>query len=367
MSPIDCPCQCPNSFEERSWHGNHQKALLLPKEAGLFDAITMKDLSRTETYLGTQRLLLIISTLVLITCSPLIISCSESTSSSERVTEVPTSVSIPPRSLSSSNNLPYSILDGNGKQVVFNESPERIIALDSAVVEILFAIGEGLRVVGTHKFVKYPQETASIPKVSDASNIDIEATVELEPDLVVVFAEGFVSGLEKAGLNVLYLNTLTDDFTQVADNIRMWGRITGNNEGAEKVASEFTFRIQIIERKMANQLSGPSVFQDHGSLWTPGNDTLMGRVFSLLKLKNIAYDISGYAQMSPEAIVERNPDIVIASFSKAITSNPSLSTVSAITNNRVLVLSSDSLNIAGPRFIDGIEEIAKWVYPDLFK
>jgi ABC-type Fe3+-hydroxamate transport system substrate-binding protein len=40
--------------------------------------------------------------------------------------------------------------------------------------------------------------------------------------------------------------------------------------------------------------------------------------------------------------------------------------VTAIKEERVFV-SEDLLSIAGPRFIDGVEELAEWVYPDLFK
>jgi len=262
---------------------------------------------------------------------------------------------------------PYFVTDSNGNEVAFEQPPKRIVAIDSAVVEILFAIGEDHRVVGTHQFVAYPPQAASIPRVSDASNIDIEATVALEPDLVVIFYEGFAADLERAGLKVLYLKSLSDDFRKVADNIRMWGRITGSPDAAEEEATRFTARIRDIERIMANQGPGPAVFQDQGSLWTPGPDTLMGQVFALLKLDNIASGVSGYAQLSPEVIVERNPDIVITSFSDEITSNPAFSGISAVITGRVLVLSSDALNIAAPRFVDGIEEIARWVYPDLFK
>jgi iron complex transport system substrate-binding protein len=278
----------------------------------------------------------------------------------------PTAVPATPTVRPEPQLFPYSVTDSNGNAVVFERPPERIVAIDSAVVEILFAIGEGHRVVATHRFVSYPPETESIPRVSDASNIDIEATVALEPDLVVVFSEGLVADLERAGLKVLYLKSVSDDFRRVADNIRMWGRITGSPDPAQQAAARFEARIRDIERILEGRGSGPTVFQDQGSLWTPGPDTLMGRVFELLKLDNIAHDVSGYAQLSPEVIVERNPEIVIASFSDEITANPAFSGLSAVENGRVLVLSSDALNVAGPRFVDGIEEIARWVYPDLF-
>ena len=40
--------------------------------------------------------------------------------------------------------------------------------------------------------------------------------------------------------------------------------------------------------------------------------------------------------------------------------------LTAVKSKRVLVPQSDALSIAGPGFIDGIEDLARWLYPDLF-
>ncbi len=262
---------------------------------------------------------------------------------------------------------PVTVMDSNGQEVTFEKPPERIVAFDSAAVETLFAIGEGHRVVGTHDFVSYPPETAEIPKLGSAFNINIEATVALNPDLVFVFSDGFLSDLERASLKVLYQESLSDDFRKVADNIRMWGRITGAVERAEDVAAQFEARVAKLEEVMASREAGPSVFQDEGDLWTPGPDTLIGEVFNLLKLQNIAHDVSGYAQLSPEVVVARKPQIIIATFGDKISDNPAFADLPAVKDKRILVPSSDALSIAGPRYIDGVEELAKWVYPGLFE
>lgn len=261
----------------------------------------------------------------------------------------------------------FTVVDGNGNAVVFDEPPERIVAFGSAAVETLFVIGEGHRVVGTHDFVSYPPETADIPRVGSAFNMNIEATVALEPDLVYIFSETFLAELENVGLKVLYIKTLSDDFRKVADSIRMWGGITDSVPEAERAATEFEARVARIEETMAAQGDGPAVFQDEGNLWTPGPDTLLGEVFRLLKLRNIAHDVSGYAQLSPEVVVARDPEIVIASYGDQISDNPAFSNLTAVREQRVYVPGSDALSIAGPRYIEGIEELAKWVYPDLFE
>ena len=216
---------------------------------------------------------------------------------------------------------PYTVTDGNGAELTFDEPPLRIVALDTAAVETLFAIGEGHRVVGTHSFATYTAAAADIAKVSDASSVNLEATVDLEPDLVFIFFDRFKADLENAGLRVLYLQSLSDSLTDVTDNIRMWGRIVGEPDAAEAVAADFEARVETLSGLMSGRDEGPTVFLDEGDLWTPGPDTLVAAVFRLLKLRNIAHDITAYSQMSPEVIVDRDPQIVVASYGDTISGN----------------------------------------------
>ena len=262
---------------------------------------------------------------------------------------------------------PYTVAGTDGAQVTFDQPPERIVAFDSAALEALFAIGEGDRVVGTHDFVTFPPEAADVPRLGGAFGVNIEKTLALEPDLVFIFFDTFLQDLQNAGLKVLYLKTLGDDFGQVADRIRMWGRITGSPDEAESVAASFEAAMKEIEDAIEAIDTGPSIFHDTSDLWTPGPDTLVGRVFEMLKLQNIAHDIEGYAQLSPEIIVERDPEMIITTNPDAIAGDPAFGDVRAVTGGRVYEISLDLFGVAGPRFADDIETLARLAYPDLFE
>ena len=262
---------------------------------------------------------------------------------------------------------PVSVLDRDSKEIVFEKAPERIVAFDSAALEILFAIGEGSRVVATHDYVTYPREAAGIPRVGDAFNMDVETIVGLEPDLVYLFYPSFKNQLEEAGLNVLLIPTIDDDFRQMAQHFRMWGSITGAVNEAEDLARDFESRIQKIEYHLEPYNEGPSVFQDVGGLWAPGDNTLVGNVFQLLKLDNISGDVEGYAQVSPEILVERNPQYIIASYGDSFTNDIAFKDILAVKNNSIYTPSEDLLSISGPRFIEGVEELAEFIYPGILR
>ncbi len=280
---------------------------------------------------------------------------------------LPTSAPPAPMPTATPVLFPYTVIDSLGREVIFEKPPERIVAYDSAPVEILFAIGEGHRIAGTHDFLSYPPEADDVPRLGGAFNINIEAVVAQDPDLVFIFFERFLPDLERAGLKVLFIETLNQDFTKIADSIRLWGRIVGNPAPAGVLADDFEHRVEKVRETMEPYASGMTIFQDEGDLWTPGHDTLIAEVFGLLKLRNIANDVSGYVQLSPEVIVDSNPQIIIASYGDTISDNPAFRDVLAVRNKRVFIPTSNAMSIAGPRYIDGIEELAKWAYPGIFR
>ena len=258
------------------------------------------------------------------------------------------------------------VVTGTGSKVVeFDRPPERMVIYDGAAVEMLFAIGEGHRVAGTHSYVTYPPETESIHKVGDAFNMDIEAIVALEPDLVYVFYDRFNGDLERAGLKVLYIKSLSHGFTDVSGQIRMWGAITGSTEEANTVADDFDARVAAIREKVAGVEPTKSIYSHGFGWWTPGRKTLINDVFELLKLENIA-DFEGYQQISPEAVVAANPDIIMGD-PDAVADETALAGLHGAETHNIFTLSPEhSFSVAGPRFIDAVEEMAAWAYPELF-
>ena len=280
-------------------------------------------------------------------------------------TPAPTSTPTPTPSA-----FPLVITDSNGEEVTFEEPPERIVAYDSAVVEFLYAMGEAGRIVGSHDFLSYPPEAQEIPRVGSAFTVNPEKILELNPDLISVFSEGAVAQVENLGVKVLYIHS-PSTLDGIPEQMRMWGRITANVEGAEQIATEFEARLKEVVDKLATLKEGPRVFHDDSLFFTRGPDTIMGQVYSLLKGENIAHDISGYGQLSPEVIVERDPEAIITTFTDRVQeflNDPAFQDVSAVKNGRVYVIQPDGLvSVFGTRFVEGIELLAKLLHPDAFE
>ena len=265
---------------------------------------------------------------------------------------------------------PLTITGDNGKQITLQESPERIVAIDSAAVEILFALGVGERVVGTHNFVDYPPETADIERIGSAFALNLEKIAELEPDLIYIFFEAPVADLENLGAPVLYLD-LPGTLEEVADNIRFWGDIVDRSDEAEMLAKEFEAALEALEQRVAGITEGPRIYHDEApGLWTTGSGSLAHEIYAFLKAENVFADMSGYNQVSPEEFVARDPEVIISVYEEgreSFVSNPAFNDVSAVKSDRIAVMDGSLLSVPGLRLMQGIEIVAMALYPDLFQ
>ena len=261
---------------------------------------------------------------------------------------------------------PLTIMRTDNKEIQINEAPSKIIAFDSAAVEMLYSIGAGDKIIGTHSFVNYPNDTKNITKVGDAFNINMETILTLDSDLFYIFFERYVSELESNNLNVIYEKSLNDNIENIPERILMWGKIVNKNNEAYEVASTFEKKYSNIKSFFTNYSEGPSIFYDTGSLWTPGHNTLVGKTLDLLKLQNVAKDVSGYEQFSKEVLIKKDPQIIITADPDFFYKNKEFQNMTAVMNKRILSMKSDSLSIAGPRFIDGIEELIQIIYSPRF-
>ena len=263
---------------------------------------------------------------------------------------------------------PLELTDANGNNVVIEKPPTRIISIDSDSVEILFAIGEGHRLIATHDFVDHPPETANLERVGGAFALNLEQIVQLEPDLVYIFFDRFLPNLEKLGLKVLYLKSLNGTLSDVTEHFYLWGQITGNTQAARDEVEKFDSRLAAIRTKLNHISSGPRVYHHTADFWAPGGDTLIGNIYELLKVDLVTKEISGFAQINPEEIVAKEPEVIVTDpyALQQIENTHALLQIPAVKDGRIAVLHKGSLSVAGPRLLDAIEELAEIMYPDLF-
>ncbi len=251
--------------------------------------------------------------------------------------------------------------------------PDRIAALSGTHVEMLFAIGAGNQVVAGDLFSNYPPGELDGLVLIDSFNLNVEAVIELDPDLVVLsFDPGdVVAALDTVGIPTLLFGTATD-LEDVYDQLLALGRSSGHQPEAEDLVASMRGEIAAIVTGAGSATAGVIFYHesDPFSYYTPNSLSFIGRLYELLEMVNIADAApdefaSGFPQLSAEFIVASNPDIVfLAGFGESLATlsgRDGWETMSAVDSARVVVLDYDTASRWGPRVVELLRAIAEGV------
>ena len=273
---------------------------------------------------------------------------------------------------------PITITDDLGKQVTIEEAPQRIISLSPSNTEILFALGLGDRVVGVTNVCNYPPEAKEKEKIGGYSNPSLEKIINLKPDLILATFGNpgkLIDQLKKFDLPVVGLNPKTIE--EIFGSIELVGKITDKEEKALELVENLRGRTEkvLAKTEKLTREQRPRVLYVvwYKPLWTAGSGTFIDELIQKAGGVNIAGDLSGGPKMSLEAVIEKNPEIIIVGeghpggLIETVKAESTLSETDAFKNNKIFTIDADIVSRTGPRIIDALEEMAKIIHPELFK
>lgn len=279
-----------------------------------------------------------------------------------------------------SESFPVTITDDLGRKVTIKTEPKRIVSLAPSNTEILFFLGLGDRVVGDTTYCDHPEEAKLITKIGGFKDPSLEKIVVLKPDLILATGmhEQLIKGLEDAGLDVLVIKPNTIE--GIINTFQLVGRAAGVEDKAVILTKDLKDRVNAVSEKTgkipANER--PTVYYEmwYEPLMSVGRDSMVGQIIELAGGINIADDcIEQYPQLSEEVIVAKNPEVMINSYGhdakiitpEEIAARKGWQEIAFVKNNRIYTIDSDCLTIAGPRIVEGLEKMAEYLYPELFK
>jgi iron complex transport system substrate-binding protein len=263
---------------------------------------------------------------------------------------------------------------GGNTPVTIATEPKRIVSLDASDTQILFRIGAGKQVVAVDKDSDYP----GAPRTSiDSTNPNVEAIAGYNPDLVVTAYDNnsVVSGLEKLKIPVLKVNAPAN----INGAYALWsalGKATGHRSEADTLVDKTRQDISSIVAKAPKPAKPRSYYYElDQTYYTATSHTFIGSLLAQFQLTNIGdpadtASAAGYPQLSQEAIIQANPDIVLLADGQCcgqnlstIAARPGWSTMSAVQHGDVFVISDDDASEWGPT----IDDLMRTVAADLAK
>ncbi|MES0359542.1 MAG: cobalamin-binding protein [Anaerolineales bacterium] len=271
--------------------------------------------------------------------------------------------------------------DGLGRQLTLEEPAQRVVSLAPSNTEILFAVGAGDQVIGRDEFSDYPDQANSLPSVGGGfGDYNLEAILDLEPDLVLaaeINTPEQVKSMEDLGLTVFLLPNPTS-LEEMYGNLSTVAKLTGHESETDEFVETLHERVSQVQMGIESAEDQPTAFYeldatDPSAPWTAGSGTFIDTLITMAGGMNIASDMEGqYLQISVEELLVRDPQVILLGDSAYGVTAESLSeragwnNISAIVNGRIYAFDDNLVSRPGPRLVDGLEELARLLHPDLF-
>ena len=251
------------------------------------------------------------------------------------------------------------------------KAPARIISLSPSATEILFGIGAGKQVIAVDQDSNYPL-VAPTSKLNGLEP-NIEALTNYKPDLIVLQstatkAAEVVKQFKKLGIPVI-LEVTPHTMGDLYAEISLLGKATNRLARAQKLVTSMRSKILAIVNSVSTNKSLSFYHELDNTNYSATSKTFIGQVYKSFGLTNIAdaaqgADATGYPQLTPEFIIQRNPDLVLLAdaqygeSSKSFGSRAGFSNLTAVKTLHIVELPADISSRWGPRIVDFYQLVA---------
>ena len=321
----------------------------------------------------------IIATLLVIAMVLSFAACSQSGNQ-----EIPATVPVEETTPSTTNApgyYPITVTDQADRQVTIQQEPQRIITAYYITSSLLIALDLDERIVGIENnpekraiYGLSAPELLELPQIGTAKELDIEAVMALEPDLLILpmKLKNTVPTLEELGLTVLIVDP--EDQQRLNGMIRLVGQAANKNEQAENILSWIDSQQKFLRQELPDILI-PTVYLAGNSsmLKTAGDAMYQADMIRLARGANVAAAIEDtyWAEIDYEQLLAWNPEYIILAAEATYTvedvlADPNLADCKAVVAGNVYRLpnQAEAWDSPVPGSILGAIWLANILHPD---
>ena len=284
----------------------------------------------------------------------------------------------------------YDIVDYQGTTVHIPAKPKRIMSFMTGTDEILLGLVEPERMVAINKEFADPSRSnvyelsQRIPHVIER-NPPVERIISLQPDLNIVHAwisQEKIETIREFHIPVVVVKS-PKSLAEIHSTIRLIAAAIGEPERGEKLISKMGDELSKLKEKIdavpaekrGKRIAFISVMAGYG-----GRGSIFDDYCKFADAKN-AKALAGIKEgqvMAKEQLLEMNPDILMfpsyhepnspeERYGAEYRSDPSLQTLTAIRENRVLEPWAHYVYNISQNFVFGVQEMAYVLYGDEFE
>jgi iron complex transport system substrate-binding protein len=287
-----------------------------------------------------------------------------------------------------------NVTDAMDRQVQVDSVPKKVVSTSPSTTELIYAMGMGDLLVGVSDYCDYPEEVVeaksneSIATIGGYWTPDAEKIAALEPDVVFIGSDvqvqkDLIPLMEDFNITVIALYE-GKNVTEVYWNIDLVGQVLFCEDAASGLKTRMAEIISNIGDTIGNQAQKPrvmvAVWLD--PLYVAGNGTFVNDIIVIAGGVNAFAGMTAFPDISKEAVVEADPDVIIVAATMMVSDAKSPEDVrndimndeifqetNAVKDGKVYVAMGQAENAflrPGVRIVDGAQLLAKILYPGNF-
>ena len=249
------------------------------------------------------------------------------------------------------------------------------------LTEILFAMGLGDTVAAVSSDSDYPPEALKKLKIGTFWQPNLEAIIAIRPGLII--SENFeqqnqaVRQLKRLGYPVVSVSIM--NIRELFEAIDTIGKATKKEVSAAKLSAEIKSRLINLSGKLstARKFTVLWVMQTN-PVCVAGRESFANELIELAAgLNAIGPTVQKYPLVGIEQIIAAAPEVIIqptmgdddipGQQKAAVQFWSKWPNLPAVKNNRIYVISGDTVSRLSPRLDQGLEAIARCLHPSMFE
>jgi vitamin B12 transport system substrate-binding protein len=245
---------------------------------------------------------------------------------------------------------------------------ERVVSLAPSLSEIVVELGSADLLVGVLDAGERPAELKHLPAVGRYGQLDIERLLSLQPDLLLLWP-GSVGPAQRDQLMRLNIPTFVAEphtLDQLTQQIEAIASQLGRRERGAALAADLRQRLTQLRQRYRRDHPLRVFYQVWDRpLYTVGGGQIISDALDVCGARNVFADLTLPApQVSVEAVLQRNPELILASDQAQLDAWKAWPQVAAVAQGQLRLVTDKGLERPSAQMIEATAKLCELIAPD---
>ncbi|RON55835.1 cobalamin-binding protein [Pseudomonas frederiksbergensis] len=247
-------------------------------------------------------------------------------------------------------------------------SVERVVSLAPSLSEIVVELGSADLLVGVLDAGERPTELKDLPSVGRYGQLDMERLLSLKPDLLLLWP-GSVGPAQREQLKRLNIPTYVAEphnLGQLTAQIEAIATQLGRPERGVRLAADLRQKLDNLRQRYRRDKPLTVFYQVWDRpLYTVGGGQIISDALEVCGARNVFADLTLPApQVSVEAVLQRNPEVILASDRAQLDAWKAWPQVAAVARGQLLLVTDKGLERPSGQMIEATAKLCQIIAPD---